>query len=233
MNILVAKPVPGKTRRDTVSLVFSLEVNRRVYDYTDYGEPPQLAIWLEKKEKTKTAKGEIRTVFVSYRTGKGIWKGKVDCPVSLPYWESRRLIEVHTSSAPSTTQPAAIPVPDALTGATPKRQLMVRTAIPTASEWYYYIEVNCSGDFNPNFPSWLKGGFPDPQENGQPSLVYRGLITGVPGAHSKPAILGRTDQLDPVDKVIPDVTGITSASELLFNISVSISQLSNPGSQES
>jgi hypothetical protein len=206
----VNAPEPG-----TVTLTLSLELNRRVYEYSDYGEPPQIAVWLEQPQKKV-----IRTLCVTYRTGKGMWQGRVDCPVSLPYWESRYMEEILLRGI----RGPAVPVPDAISRATPKQKLIIKTTIPPGSEWTYFIEVNCSADYNRAFPAVFDAGFPDPFGNGQPSIVYRGRIKAVPGQTGSPEIVGRTDQLDPVDTLITDISGITNAKELFKKMEVFVSE---------
>lgn len=193
-------------------LIFSLTLNRDVYEDSDYGEPPQFAIWLE------DAAGEnIRTVWVSYRTGTGDWAGKVECPVSLPYWVSRYNKETETVGPPSFREP----VVDAITGATPKQDFTVRAEVPAGSRWRYFIEVNVSGDFNIQFPAYSSKGIPDPQGNGQPSLIYQGQIEAVDGASDTPELVGRTDQWQPVDHIIAELEDITSAKNIFSRIEVS------------
>jgi hypothetical protein len=80
---------------------------------------------------------------------------------------------------------------------------------------------NVSGDFNRHFPSIQDDGVEDPQGNGQPSLIYQGRITAKVGARSFPRLIGRTDQFDPVDHIIQDLKGVTSAKQILPVIDVS------------
>ena len=108
----------------------------------------------------------------------------------------------------------------AVTGATPKHDLTVQIQVPPGSLWWYFIEVNVSGDFNTAFPALQQSGAPDPQGNGQPSLIYKGQIKVQPGAQDSPKLIGRTDQYLPLDHIISDLTGITDARELLTNIEV-------------
>jgi hypothetical protein len=198
---------------ERVNLTISIELDPRVYDYTDYGEPPQLAVWLE-----QPGSGKIRTLFVTYRTAKGEWHGKIECPVSLPYWLSRYRKESGTTGLPGPKNP----VPDAVSGATPKKEFTVKTVLPEGSRWNYYIEVNASGDYNRRFPSVSDNGMPDSQGNGQPSLIYTGEIEAVPGQRSTPLLAGRTKQLNRVDKIIKNLEGITSAKGLLTKITVRV-----------
>ena len=192
-------------------LTFSLKLDQQVYEDSDWGDSPQFAIWLD-----DSAGGRIRTVWVTHRTGTGDWKGKVECPVSLPYWVSRWNKETGSIGPPTFHEP----VVDAVTGATPKQDLRVQTKVPQLSRWKYFIEVNVSGDFNADFPSRLANGVPDSQGNGQPSLIYQGRIEAVDGASDVPKLIGRTDQLQRVDYVISDLQGITTAKNLFSRIEV-------------
>ena len=193
------------------TLVFSVRLNRDAYEASDWGEAPQFAFWLEDPQS-----GGGRTVWVTYRTGAGDWVGKVECPVSLPYWASRYQRET-TRAAPPTI---AEPVVAAVTGATPRQELKIETAVSDGSRWDYFFEVNVSGDFNIAFPSMRSNGAPDPYGNGQPSLIYRGQIEAVAGARDTPQLIGRTDQWRPIDYVIADLDGITTAKHLLSQIEV-------------
>lgn len=195
-----------------VILEFTVFVDRKVYEYTNYGEPPQIAFWLEQPDS-----GAIRTVWVSHRTGRQQWKGKVECPVSLPYWESRHNREKSAFLERNLFKRLL----DAITGATPKGgEFTVKTFVPRNSIWDYFIEVNVSGDFNVTFPSQLQNGTPDPEGNGQPSLIYKGEIKAIPGAAHVPQLIGRTDQWVAIDSIITDLTGITSAKNIFSGIEV-------------
>ena len=206
---------PGCTSRDKTEkaeLIFSIKLNNEIYRQSDWGEPPQIAIWLESPDGSV-----IRTVFVTYRAGFGHWVDKVECPVALPYWISRWNRETKTTGAPSFNTH----VPDAVTGATPKLEFTASTRVKPGSDWFYFIEVNVSGDFNKYFPSMRKNGEPDPQGNGQPSIVYKGQINAANSDVSTPQIIGRTEQWQPVDYLIADMNGITTAKALLSEIRIS------------
>lgn len=199
--------------QDTLEMEFVLKLDPKVYRYSDYGEAPQIAIWIE-----QPGKNQVRTLLVTRRTAKGEWVGKVECPVSLPYWVSRYGIESGKSNLPGPKNP----VPDAVSRATPKETLTAKTRVPAGIELIYYIEMNVSGDYNRDFPSMIDGVGPDPQGNGQPSLVYMGKIKTQPGTAGIPELVGRTDQLDPVQSLITDLSGITNAKELFTSIRISI-----------
>ena len=208
----VGNDAPAGASRQ-VRLTLSLKVNRDVWVASNWSKPPQIAVWLEDE-----AGPAVRTLFVTHCTGGGDWKGKADCPVSLPCWVGRYCVEHKTAGPPTFQRPA----PDAVTGATPKESLTVRRLVPAGSRWRYFVEVNASGDFNEAFPEALGGGQTDEAGNGQPSLVYAGSITAAIGRKDTPTILGRTDQLVAVEKLLDDLEGITTARKLLSDIVMSV-----------
>lgn len=192
-------PASGQNK---ATLQFSLNLDVKIYDYSDYGEPPQIAIWLEHK-----ITGRVRTVFVTRRTAQNEWKGKIHCPVSLPYWQSRNKNTL---------------LPDGVSGATPKNRLTCTIDVTKGSEWNYFIEVNISGDYNAAFPAMTDSGTPDSQGNGQPSLIYKGMITALPGQMDSPRLTGRTMQMLAADRINMDLLGITNARQVLSSISVKV-----------
>ena len=200
---------------DQVHLVFNIILNQRVYQDSTWGDPPQIAIWLQNRKDNS-----IRTVMVTHRTGACDWEGKVECAVALPYWVGFYNIETGTAGPPTWDYPA----PDAVTCATPTAQFTCRASVPEKSRWSYFIEVNVSGDYNLDFQSLAEEGHSDRYGNGQPSLVYHGSIDAIEGAASQPALLGRTDQYEPVIRIIENTEGITTARELLDSVSISCSK---------
>jgi hypothetical protein len=197
---------------NTVDMTFQIDLDEQVYQSTTYGNPPQMAIWLQNRDNHG-----LRTVMVTYRMGSGDWNGKVNCRVALPYWVGFYNRHTGTSGPPMREHPA----PDAVTYATPKDQLCIHTRVPEGSHWNYFIEVNVSGDFNTDFPRQSKDGRTDREGNGQPSLVYGGTLEAVKGAVSEPGVLGRMDQFEPVLILTKNTEGITTAKELLKTITVS------------
>jgi hypothetical protein len=202
----------GDLTPETVTLVFEVELNQRVYEDSTWGDPPQMAIWLE-----DAGDGSVRTVAVTRGTGAGDWEGKVECGVALPCWVGVYNRETGTDGPPTWNEPAA----DAVTCATPRTIWNVSSAVPRGSQWEYYVEVNVSGDYNVHFPNLSAEGRSDRYGNGQPSLVYRGSIEAVSGTMSRPELVGRTDQHAPVAEPTADLSGITTARELLKRIEVS------------
>lgn len=201
-------------KAETVRLHVTMIVDKEVYLKTDFGEPPQIAVWMEQPET-----GKIRTVWVARRSGRRWWKGKVECPVALPYWESRHKREKSDYQERGLLKRFI----DAISGATPTGgPFGVETPVAAGETWQFFVEVNLSADFNRDFPSQLMDGTPDTEVNGQPSLIYRGVIRTEPGQSAEATLLGRTDQWAAVDRIIPDLAGITTARDILSNIRASV-----------
>lgn len=205
-----AEAPPG--RGDQVYLTFQVDLNRTVYEDSAWGDPPQMAIWLRSETN-----GSLRTVAVTHRTGACDWEGKVECPVALPYWVGFYNRETGTQGPPTWDQPAA----DAFTCATPRANLTVQANVPHGTRWEYFVEVNASGDFNASFPRLSADGRPDRYGNGQPSVVYRGLIEAMEGQTSRPELVGRTNQHIPTPNLIEETGGITNAGQLISSFVVS------------
>jgi hypothetical protein len=197
---------------EQVSLKFDLKLNPDIYTKSYYKKPPQFAIWLQ-----EVPKGTIHTVWVTSKTGIGDWGKNVVRTVSLPLWVSRWNLVTKSRSYPTPENP----VINSVTGATPKLDFTVETIVPAKKLWNYFIEVNVSGDYNDAFPVTQKDGKRDRQGNGQPSIIYRGVITSSLGIQSSPKLIGRTDQLQNVRYIINDLEGITTAKDLFSKIEVS------------
>ena len=90
-----AAPVITGEHPGQAVLQISLILNKEVYQKTNYGEPPQLAVWLEDPHS-----GAIQTVWVSYRMGTGRWAGKAECSVCLPFWAGRYHLEMDSIGPP-------------------------------------------------------------------------------------------------------------------------------------
>lgn len=205
------------TGNKTVKLVFKIAQNSEVYEASMFGEPPQLAIWLE-----NTSNSQLKTVYVTRRTGTGDFEGKMEVPVALPAWVTAFRKETGINGFPTPSNP----VTDAITGATSKQELIQKEIMIAANQiWNYYIEVNASGDFNKGFANYQPNGEIDDHANGQPSLVYKGTISSIPGKVSTPLLAGRTEQKIFTSSLNPNLTPITTARMLLKSIEVSCQKM--------
>jgi hypothetical protein len=191
---------------DTTSFVLSFEVDEALWSKTEWAEPPQVAIWLENEET-----GAIRTLFVSYRTAKDEWVGQSVVPASLPYWVSRYREGAGRDEGPTRGNP----LPDAVTGPTPKGSFSHAFDVPDGS-WDLYLEVNVSGDYNRHYVRVERNGVLADFGAGQPSLVYRALgINAVDRV--TPVLLGMTT-LPGTEGTLVQPRHITSADRLLRSI---------------
>jgi len=212
---LVSCSGSGNKQSGNNTLLFTIHQERDVYDRSDYGEPPQFAIWLENRET-----GEIRTVFVTYRTATGDFEGKAECPVSLPAWIGAFRKEMDRDDIPTLKSPAY----EAVTGATPQgKRFKTRVKVPKGSKWSYYVEVNVSGDYTVEFPEMHEDWTTDIHGNGQPSIIYMGEISGNAGEEDTPELIGRTEQMFLSTDIITDLGGIENAKDVFSMIKVTCS----------
>ena len=200
----------GQNIDERVKLLFNIDQKQEIYDQSDYGEPPQFAIWLENPENQT-----IKTVFVTHRTGTGEFDGKVECPVSLPIWIGIFRKETGRDDFPRPWKPFF----DGVTGATPKvEDFNISVEVEKGVRWLYYIEMNVAGDYNKSFPSVSSDKRPDNHGNGQPSLIFKGEILSENGQTSIPELIGRSDQYYFTTKINPDLEGIDTAKKVFYKI---------------
>ncbi|MBW7997446.1 MAG: hypothetical protein FVQ81_12900 [Candidatus Glassbacteria bacterium] len=194
---------------------FTIHQEADIYEESDYGEPPQVAIWLEDAET-----GAKQTVSATYRTATGDFYGKVECPISLPAWVMVWREETGNEGFPTPRQSA----PEAITAATSLERLVSASAtgIQRGRKLFYYIELNVAADFNAAFPLEGENMQLDYQHNGQPSLIYRGEIIAEPGNLSTPEPWARTAQYQFTGEVIEDLEGMESALQCFSKIEVEV-----------
>jgi len=207
---ILSREMPEEAKK--VDLKFSMQVHEDVFEMTNFGEPPQIAIWLE-----NPLTGDVRTVWVARRSGRRLWKGKFECPTALPIWQSRHKNEKSKYKARGLLKRLV----DAISGATPDGGVFQTTVqVAAGTSWNCYIEVNVSADFNTAFTYRDKNDMPDPQVNGQPSLIYFIKITARSGSQAHLKLIGRSRQLYASDKIIADTSGITTAKDVVTDLKV-------------
>lgn len=203
------------------TIEFKIRQNLDLILFSDFGEPPQVAIWLENPETHA-----FRTVYVTRRSGKGEWEGKLECPASLPRWFEVFRKEFGKTCLPNSKQP----VPDGISGATcTEETFSARIDVPVGSKWICWIEVNISADFNDAFPRPGEVSGPaDTDLSGQPSILYRAEINALPGADATPELWGYTRPGTVSGETEQDLQKITTAKDILTEIAITALP-TNPG----
>lgn len=140
--------------------------------------PPQYVIWLQDGQGRY-----LRTLHCTHRSAKAAWRAAPKDPnkgrliqreEALPYWSHQR----NQPNPDGTYMPAAnTPLPDAISGATPKEHPAHTIHPPdTLNSYWVMLEINHSADFNSNYPKHArpgdKGYSGGPFGSGQPALVY-------------------------------------------------------------
>jgi len=200
---------------DSLKLEISFGQDPAVYEESDYGEAPQVAIWL-----LDSLSGQVKTVYVTYRTASGDFYGKTECPVSLPVWIAAWRRETGRTDFPTLRDKAA----EAITRSTSQDgQVHAETKVAAGRRYLCYIEMNVAGDFNTAYPLERQDGTLDNHGNGQPSLIFCAALTAAEGAKAAPAQIGRTEQFGYTGEIIHDLEGLDSALKCLTNLSVTCS----------
>ncbi len=142
---------------------------------------PLMAVWIEDNDSNY-----IQTVYVAESIGKGYFRygdtssgrwmpGPVRRPAALPYWGHQRGIRAEDGYYLPTQDD---PVPDAITGPTPKSSFVIHFNIPDMDTRQFRIlfEINQSWDWN---DYWTNDKFPGDEHymsSSQPALVYEARV---------------------------------------------------------
>lgn len=164
-------------------------------------------------------------VYEHGESGPGKWKtdsGEARRPASLPYWSHKRGIVAPDGlyiPSPST------PVPDAITGATPKSSFVLKTGITFQKEKKFRIlmEINQPWDSNSFWVNSKYEGDPDYFTSLQPALVY--AVTIDLNESEKEYCLNPVGHSHPSGKdgkLYTDISTITTAREIAQKIIVRI-----------
>ena len=184
---------------------------------------PQMAIWAEDIEGNY-----LETLYVTKKGATGsfideAFSGQeIRRPEALPHWSHKRGIEAEDGlMVPSQSQPLA----DAITGATPLNSYELDTRIGAdLDQVVIKMEVNLSYDYN---DTYSRDAFPDdPVYNGsgnsaQPSLIYGALVDFQDQQRfSILELLGRGHHSGQHGELIDDLSGITTARQLIHRVIV-------------
>jgi hypothetical protein len=192
---------------------FDIHQNMDAISESAFGEPPQFAIWIENPETHST-----HTVFATYRSAKGDWIGKTECPTALPLWFEVFKKERNRPNLPNPRDPA----PDAITGATPKADhFKIMVEVKPGTKWICWVEVNLAGDFNAKYQQYGQlSGPADIHFSGQPPLVYRAEIEAKVSQEAEAKLYGQS--VIGSDKVEPVSQDVTTAKDIFKSIKIRV-----------
>jgi hypothetical protein len=182
---------------------------------------PQIAVWIE-----DTDGNYIETLFVTEKAGTQGWmmSKKIRRPESLPCWSHRRGV-VYPDGLFMPTRDN--PLTDAVTAASPAGNFRLMTRVPKEiSRFVIMTEVNNPGDYNDAYPKTPDEGSPNYSRggvSGQPPIVFAATVdlsSGPATVELVPVGHGSPDGTD--GTVNPDLSGLTTAKDIIRRITVSI-----------
>lgn len=191
---------------------------------------PTFSFWVEDLDGSY-----IETLFVTRYLGTGIYghgslgegkwgnkPGEAQRPSTLPYWLHKKgTIKESESLLPSPEHP----MPDAITGATPKGDfiLTTRTSKPLPEKFRLMMEINQPWDWNEH---WHNNLFPDDanyKSSCQPSLIYSVMIdrsNATDTYYLNP--IGHSHYSGKDGKLYTDLSTISTAKNIINKVSVSL-----------
>ncbi len=185
---------------------------------------PQMAVWVEDKKGNY-----LETLYVTKKASdssyiQSLFGGEeVRRPEALPHWSYARGIKSDDGlMMPSSANPIA----DAITGATPISSFELRTNTQADKEVIVKFEINRSFDFN---DVYHRDAFPDDPiysgtgSSAQPSLIYAATVNlNDEQPYYFMRLIGRGHHSGKNGKVYEDLTGITTAREMVSRIIVEV-----------
>lgn len=194
---------------------------------------PQMAVWIEDIHGNY-----IDTLYVTKKASdssylQSLFGGEeIRRPEALPVWSHARGVKSGDGlMMPSSDRPIA----DAVTGATPLWSFDIKTVAAPKQEWVVVkLEINQSFDYN---DTYNKNAFPDDDvysgsgNSAQPSLIYGAQVNLSQG---EPAyfmsLLGRGHHSGQHGDLISDLSGITTARQLIKRAIVEVERGDNVAS---
>ncbi len=170
---------------------------------------PQIAIWIE-----DTQGKYLDTLYVTEKFAKQTWTRKDDLTFrseSLPYWMHKRAA---AGQQPPTRN---APLPDAVTGASPKTGLTLHTkAVTDLTDIVVLMELNSSYDENDAYPNKAKEGAANYNGvSGQPAVVYAAKVNlSQPGAYPF-ELIGHSSPSGVDGQLNSDVSKLTTALKII------------------
>lgn len=195
-----------------------------------YHNHPTFAFWIEDLEGNY-----IETLFVTQYLGTGIYghgslgegkwdnkPGQAKRPATLPYWLHKRGIKADGETyLPTADQP----VPDAITGATPKNDFILETKStgPLPEKFRLMMEINQPWDWNAYWHNSLYPDDADYKTSCQPALVYSVIVDQQKsGSELYLNPIGHSHFAGKNGELHTDLTTLTTAKEIAHKIKVEI-----------
>ncbi len=191
---------------------------------------PLIVFWIEDMDgnfiETIYASQSIATGTFRYGVAKGgKWSaGERRRPAALPFWGHRRGIQAPDGLYLPTPEK---PLPDAITGATPKTSFNLHTTVKSdLKNFKVFMEINQTWDWN-NY--WHNNRYPDDEEyktSSQPALVYMAEVDADKANEVfelKP--IGHSHHSGKTGELFPDISTLTTALEIARKITIRVGQL--------
>jgi hypothetical protein len=187
---------------------------------------PLMAFWIE-----DTTGSYVQSLYVAQSIAKGYFQhgdasagrwepGPLRRPAALPYWGHKRGIKAADGYFIPTQDD---PMPDAVTGATPKADfiLSTRTKDPELRKFNLLMEINQSWDWN---QYWHNNKYPDDpyyKTSSQPALVYKVTIDlDNPKSEYTLQPIGHSHWSGANGNLYEDLSTITTALDIVKEIKV-------------
>lgn len=196
----------------------------RIFWFVKMKNSPQIAIWTEDTEGNY-----LSTVYVSEKIAKQSWTaaGGNRRKEALPCWSYARGKQYSDGLYLPTKEE---PLPDAVTGATPKGSFSANVCIDeNIRQFVVKCEFNHSTDFNYYYPKDAREGDKNysggKMGSGQPSVVYAAMIDLDSDKKDYTAILqGHGSPAGSNGKIYPDVSELTTALNIVKSITVHVNR---------
>ncbi len=191
---------------------------------------PLMAFWTE-----DTAGNYLQSLYVAQSIAKGYFRhgdassgrwqpGPLRRPAALPYWGHQRGVEAPDGYFIPTQDE---PMPDAVTGPTPKADFVIQTTLKatTPKVFNIYMEINQSWDWNQH---WHNNKFPGDEHymtSSQPALVYKVTIdTSDPQNEYIMHPIGHSHWAGATGELFDDLSTITTALNITEKVKVQLKQ---------
>ncbi len=187
---------------------------------------PLMAVWLEDLDSNY-----IQTIYVAQSIAEGVFRhgdastgrwmpGPIRRPAALPYWGHQRGIKAPDGYYLPTRED---PMPDAITGPTPKGSFLLHTGAPeeTPRQFRVMFEINQSWNWN---EYWTNNKFPGDEHymtSSQPAIVYEAVIDlDRPKEEYTMEPIGHSHWSGQTGELFTDLSTITTALEIAETIKV-------------